>query len=132
LQDPIKGKSPEYHIFKVTQVGRLQHTDLGLNDGESGKRSTALGVGHLGGSLQQPGVEVEDITRVGVTARRTTQEHLLLGLSLLGQIVEDDDDVHAVVLSTRPWRSQRRVRGTAEVHRRRRWQTQGWSTSWCP
>jgi hypothetical protein len=46
----------KYHIFKEIHVGRLQHTDLGLNDGESGKRSTALGFGHLGGSLQQPGV----------------------------------------------------------------------------
>jgi hypothetical protein len=56
-------------------------------------------VGHLGGTLQKTGVQVENVTGVGLTSGRTTEEerHLTVGNSLLGQIVEDDDGVLAVV-----------------------------------
>merc|ERR1719167_944796 len=74
-------------------------TSLGLNDGQSSQGATAHSVGHLGGSLQQSGVEIEHVTGVGLTTRGTTQQqrHLTVGHSLLGQIVKDDDSVHAVV-----------------------------------
>jgi hypothetical protein len=54
---------------------------------------------HLGGTLQQTGVEVEDVTGVSLTARRTTQQqrHLTIGNGLLRQIVVDDQGMLAVV-----------------------------------
>ena len=39
---------------------------LGLNDGEGGEGAAAHGVRHLGCSLQQAGVKVEHVTRVGL------------------------------------------------------------------
>ncbi len=44
-------------------------------------------------------MQVEDVTRVGLAARRTTQQqrHGAVGLGLLGQVVEDDEDVLALV-----------------------------------
>merc|ERR1712205_254938 len=74
-------------------------TGLGLNDGQGGEGATSHGVGHLGGTLKQPGVEVEDVTGVSLTAWGTPeqQRHLPVGDGLLGQVVEDDDGVHAVV-----------------------------------
>lgn len=35
---------------------------LGLNDGEGSEGATAHGLGHLGSTLQQAGVQVEHIT----------------------------------------------------------------------
>lgn len=74
-------------------------TTLGLNDGQGSEGSTTVLVGHLGGTLQKTGVQVENVTGVGLTSGRTTEEegHLTVGNSLLGQIVEDDDGVLAVV-----------------------------------
>ena len=74
-------------------------TSLGLDDGESSERAAAHGVAHLGSSLQQTGVEVEHVARVSLTAGGTSQQqrHLSVGHGLLGQVVEDDDSVHAVV-----------------------------------
>merc|ERR1719384_529714 len=74
-------------------------TGLGLNDGQGGEGATSHGVGHLGGTLKQPGVEVEDITGVSLTAWGTPeqQRHLPVSDGLLGQVVEDDHSVHAVV-----------------------------------
>merc|ERR1739844_542655 len=46
-------------------VGR-HVTSLGLDDGESSEGATAHGVTHLGSSLQQTGVKVEDITGVSL------------------------------------------------------------------
>merc|ERR1712079_171445 len=79
-------------------VGR-HVSGLGLDDGERGEGAAAHGVAHLGGSLQQPGVEVEHISGVGFAAGGTPQQqgHLSVGHGLLGQVVEDDDGVHAVV-----------------------------------
>merc|ERR1712088_551365 len=64
-------------------------TGLGLNDGQGSQGATAHGVGHLGSTLKQPGVEVEDITGVSLTAWGTTEQegHLSVGDGLLGQIV---------------------------------------------
>ena len=79
-------------------VGR-HVTGLGLNDGQSGEGAATHGVTHLGSSLQQTGVEVEHISGVGLTTGRTPQQkrHLSVGHGLLGQVVEDDDSVHAVI-----------------------------------
>ena len=41
-------------------------TSLGLDDGESGEGTGTSGVGHLGCSLEESRVEVEDITGVGL------------------------------------------------------------------
>ena len=74
-------------------------TGLGLNDGQGGEGATSHGVGHLGSTLKQPGVEVEDITGVSLTAWGTPeqQRHLPVGDGLLGQVVKDDHSVHAIV-----------------------------------
>merc|ERR1719464_349428 len=79
-------------------VGR-HVTSLGLNDRQGSEGATSHGVGHLGGTLKQPGVEVEDVTGVSLTAWGTPEQqgHLPVGDGLLGQVVEDDDSVHAVV-----------------------------------
>ena len=78
-------------------------TTLGLNDGKGGKRSTAELVVHLGGTLKETRVEVEDtdlllvwemlggdfvqnlLAGVGLTSRRTTEKerHLTVGDGLL-------------------------------------------------
>merc|ERR1712018_136866 len=74
-------------------------TSLGLDDGKGSEGATSHGVGHLGGTLKQPGVKVEDITGVSLTAWGTPEQqgHLPVSDGLLGQIVEDDHSVHAVV-----------------------------------
>merc|ERR1719167_98621 len=74
-------------------------TSLGLDDGQGGERATSHGVGHLGSTLKQPGVKVEDITGVSLTAWGTPEQqgHLPVSDGLLGQVVEDNHSVHAVV-----------------------------------
>jgi len=74
-------------------------TTLGLNDGESSKRSTTELLAHLGSTLKETGVEVENVTRVGLTTGRTTEKegHLTVGNGLLGQIIVDDESVLAVI-----------------------------------
>jgi hypothetical protein len=74
-------------------------TTLGLNDGKGSEGTGTVGLVHLGGTLEETRVQVEDITGVGLTSRRTTEEqrHLTVGNGLLGQIVVDDDGVTAVV-----------------------------------
>jgi hypothetical protein len=74
-------------------------TTLGLNDGKGSERSTTELVAHLGGTLKKTRVEVEDVTGVGLTSRRTTEKerHLTVGDGLLGQIVVDDDGVLSIV-----------------------------------
>ena len=56
-------------------------------------------VGQLRATLEQTGVQVEDVARVGLASRRAAQQqrHGAVGLGLLGQVVEDDQDVLAVV-----------------------------------
>merc|ERR1711953_578117 len=65
----------------------------------SSEGAAAHGVAHLGSSLQQTGVKVEDISGVSLATGGTSQQqrHLPVGHGLLGQVVEDDDGVHAVV-----------------------------------
>merc|ERR1719402_1281271 len=74
-------------------------TSLGLDDGQGSEGATSHGVGHLGSTLKQPGVEVEDVTRVSLTAWGTPEQqgHLPVSDSLLGQVVKDDHSVHAIV-----------------------------------
>lgn len=71
---------------------RRHITTLGLNDGQSSEGSTTELFVHLGSTLQETRVEVEDITRVSLTTGGTTKEqgHLTVGNSLLGKIVVDD------------------------------------------
>ena len=54
---------------------------------------------HLGCTLEQTGVEIENVTRVGLTTRGTTQKkgHLTVSYGLFGQIVVDDQCMFAVV-----------------------------------
>ena len=68
-------------------------TTLGLNDGEGSEGTTTELVAHLGGTLEQTRVQVEDITRIGLTTRRTTEKegHLTVSNGLLGQVVVDDE-----------------------------------------
>ena len=72
---------------------------LGLDDRQSGHRAGAEVVGQLGAAFQQPAVQVEDVTRVRLPARRPAQQqrHRTVGLGLLGQVVEDDQHVFALV-----------------------------------
>src|SRR5690606_3748462 len=56
-------------------------------------------LGNAGSALQQTAVEVEHVTGVGFTSRRTTQQQgdLAVGHSLLGQAVEHDQGVFTAV-----------------------------------
>lgn len=74
-------------------------SSLGLDDGEGGEGSSTKVAVHLGGALEEAGMEVEDVTGVGLTSRGTTEEegHLAVGYGLLGEIVVEDDGVLAVV-----------------------------------
>merc|ERR1712226_1484382 len=74
-------------------------TGLGLNDGERGQGATAASVGHFGCAFQETGVEVENVTGVGLTSWGSTEQegHLSVGDGLLGQIVVEDDGVAAIV-----------------------------------
>lgn len=79
-------------------VGR-HVTTLGLNDGQGSHGTATVLVVELGSTLQQTGVQVENVTGVSLTSRRTTeqQRHLTVGDSLLGQIVIDDEGMFAGV-----------------------------------
>ena len=72
---------------------------LRLDDRQRRQRAVAVGVVHLGGALQEPRMQVEDVARIGLAAGRTAQQqrHLPVGDRLLGQIVVGDQRVHAVV-----------------------------------
>merc|ERR1719220_1869092 len=67
--------------------------------GRAVRERTSHGVRHLGGTLKQPGVKVEDVTGISLTAWGTPkqQRHLPVSDGLLGQVVKDDHSVHAVV-----------------------------------
>lgn len=72
---------------------------LSLDNGESGEGTSAERLVHLGGSLQKSGMEVENISGVGLSARGSSQEkrHLSVSDGLLGEIVKDDKGVHTVI-----------------------------------
>src|SRR3954469_12147316 len=72
---------------------------LGFDDRQRGQRARTLILVELGGALEQARMQIEHVARIGFAARRTAQQqrHLAVGDGLLGQIVIDDDGVHAVV-----------------------------------
>ncbi len=83
-------------------VGRDERRDvvaLGLDDRQAGHRAAAELVGQLRAALEQAAVQVEDVARVGLAARRAAQQQRdgAVGVGLLGQVVEDDEDVLALV-----------------------------------
>ena len=79
-------------------VGR-HITGLGLNDWQRGKGTVAVVLVHLGSTLKETRVEIEDITGVGLTTWGTSEQegHLTVGDGLLRQIVVDDETVHTVI-----------------------------------
>jgi hypothetical protein len=74
-------------------------TTLGLNDWQSSQRTTTVLVAHLGGTLEETRVEVENVTGVSLTSGRTTEKegHLTVSNGLLGQIIVDDNGMLSVV-----------------------------------
>ncbi len=79
-------------------VGR-HVTALGFDDGKRGERSSAVFVRKLRGPLEQAGVQIEDVARVGLSSRGPTQQQRQLAVCdrLLGQVVVDDEGVLAVL-----------------------------------
>ena len=73
----------------------------------------------LRGALEQAGVQIEHVARIGFAARRAAQQqrHLAIGDGLLGQIVIDDQRVHAVVAE--PFAHGAAGEGRQELQRRR-------------
>ena len=107
----MAGRTPELNrsvsrkhcpsVIEMT-VGRDERRHvvaLGLDDRQAGHRAAAHLVRELGAALEQPRVQVEDVTRVGLAARRAAQQqrHGAVGVGLLRQVVEDDQDVLALV-----------------------------------
>lgn len=74
-------------------------TTLGLNDGQGSHGTTTVVLVQLGSTLEKTRVEVENVTGVSLTTRRTTEEkrHLTIGDSLLGQIVKDQKRVLSII-----------------------------------
>ena len=68
-------------------------TTLGLNDRKSSEGSSTELVVHLGGTLKETRVQVEDITGVSLTTGGTTKQegHLTVSDGLLGQVIVDDE-----------------------------------------
>jgi hypothetical protein len=79
-------------------VGR-HITSLGLDHGQGSEGAEVAGLAHLGSALQKTGVQVEDVTRVGLTSRGTSEQkgHLTVGDGLLGKIVVEDHGVLSAV-----------------------------------
>jgi len=74
-------------------------TSLSLNDGKGSEGASTVALVHLSCALEETRMKIEDITGVGLTTRRASEEkgHLTVGNSLLGQIVVDDESVLGVV-----------------------------------
>src|SRR5262249_47363157 len=72
---------------------------LGFDDGQRGQRARAVFIVQLRGTFQKARVQIEHVARIGLAARRTAkqQRHLAICDSLLGQVVINDDRMHAVV-----------------------------------
>jgi len=66
---------------------------LRLNDRESSEGSSSKLLAHLGSTLEETRVKVENVTRVGLTTGGTTeqQRHLTVSNGLLGQVIIDDE-----------------------------------------
>ena len=74
-------------------------TTLGLNDGQGSHGTTTVVLVQLGSTLEKTRVEVENVTGVSLTTRRTTEEkrHLTVGNSLFGKIVKDQKRVLSII-----------------------------------
>ncbi len=72
---------------------------LRLDDRQRRQRAAAEVVGELHAALQQAGVQVEDVARVGLAARRAAQQqrHLAVRVGVLGEVVVDAERVAALV-----------------------------------
>ena len=70
-----------------------------FNDGKSGEGTVSVMLVHLSCTLEKTRVEIEDVTGVGLTTWRTSEQerHLTVSDGLLGKIVVNDKSVHAVV-----------------------------------
>ena len=88
-------------VIEMTLVGMNAEMSLPLVSmiGRPVIEPRAQLVGELRAALEQPGVQVEDVARVRLAARRAAQQQRdgAVGLGLLGQVVEDDEDVLALV-----------------------------------
>eukprot|EP00906_Rhabdomonas_costata_P021916 RCo031741 len=76
----------------------------GLHNGQRRQRTRALLGGHHGRALQQPGVQVEHITGVRLSAGRSSQQqgNLTVGNGLLGKVIVDAQNVAPVVTEVLP------------------------------
>ena len=72
---------------------------LRFNNRQSGQRAGAVIFIQLRCALKKAGVKIENVTRIRFTARRTTQQqgHLTISNRLLGQIIINNQAVHAVI-----------------------------------
>ena len=72
---------------------------LGLDDRQRRERAVAVFFAEARGAFEQPAVEVEDIARIGFAPGRALEQQrdLAVGVGVLGQVVEHDERVHAVV-----------------------------------
>ena len=72
---------------------------LRLDDRQRGQRAAAEVVVELDRALEQAGVQVEDVARVRLAARRAAQQqrHLAVGVGVLGEVVVDGERVAALV-----------------------------------
>ena len=80
------GTSTQLCKTYVRRDVRRDITTLGLDDGESSEGTSTKLIVHLGGTLEETRVEVEDITGVGLTTWRATEQerHLTVSDGLLG------------------------------------------------
>ena len=64
-----------------------------------GEPAGAVRIVHLGGAFQEPRMQVEHVARIGLAPGRAAKEqrHLPIAHRLLGEVVVDDDRMHAVV-----------------------------------
>lgn len=99
-------------------------TTLGLNDGQGSQGATTVLVVHLGGTLEQTRVEVENVTGVSLTSGGTTeqQRHLTVSDGLLGKIVEDEQGMASIITEPLTW-----VKSVSIIVNREG----GWDWMWC-
>ena len=74
-------------------------TSLGLNNRESCEGTVTVVLIHLGGTLEETRVEIENVTGVSLTTWGTSEKegHLTVSDGLLGEIVINDKSVHTIV-----------------------------------
>ena len=84
------------------QVGRYvgaQISGVQFGDRQGGQRSAAGGFRQLRGALQQPGMDVEHIARIGLAARRLAREQrdLAMRRRVLAHVVDDHQGMLAAI-----------------------------------